>query len=128
MDWSLQVRITARMGQTGLAFSWDVYKKLRDVCFSTLDMFTNLRFFSVSVIVFLILLRFYFKFYTLLFIYIEYLLCAKFQTRSQTILSVKLLLLRSPMISYLSNPLDIFKPSEALTALCDPAYLTSLHF
>lgn len=27
MDWSLQVRIIAGLGQTGLVFSWHLYKK-----------------------------------------------------------------------------------------------------
>lgn len=61
----------------------------------------------------------------MLFISIEYLFCARYQPRSQAILSMKPLSLRSPVISYLSNPVDMFKPSSTLTSLCHPALQTS---
>lgn len=116
MDWSLQVRIVTGMGQTGLVFSWHLHKKIRDICSTTLDMFTNLQCSSVPV-GFLILLRLQFTFCPLLFTYIEYSLCAGYQTRSQAILSMRLLSLRSPMICHLSSSVHIFKLSSALTSL-----------
>lgn len=79
-------------------------------------MFTNLQFFLCLSGVFLIFLRFQFKFCTLSSIYIEYLLCARYQTRTQAILSMKLLSSRSPIVSYLSSPVDIFKPLLSLTS------------
>lgn len=49
MDWSLQVRRIAGVGQTGLILAWDLYKKIREICSTISDMFVNLQFFSMPV-------------------------------------------------------------------------------
>lgn len=89
-------------------------KKKRDL-FTALDMLINLQFFLCLLGVFLIFLRFQFQFCTLLFIYIEYLTMCQVPGRDLAILSMKLLSLRLPMVSYLSNPVAFVKPSLALT-------------
>lgn len=122
MDWSLQVRIVAGMGQTRLLFSgFFVFKKKKKVKRIVPLLWVcplTYNFLLCLLVFFLTLLKFQFKLCTLLFIYIEYLLCARYQTRSEATLSMQLLSLRSIVISYPCGPrghaLNLYSSGHAL--------------